>query len=268
MSKRALVVDNDFFFLEFLCELLEKRGYEIVKAHDGKEGVVRLNEGPVDLLFMEIILPKIDGRQLIKYARRKFQKDALSIIVVSGYLVEQMDVLDEIGADYYIAKGAMEKMGDHIEGFFDELEKAEASNGLSLLLEPGQVFPRQSTAHLLDMVNYQASTIECAGVGILVADTDGRILRANASALAILKRSFESILNCPVTGLFPAGERDEIVEALKTVILDESHKKQSFTIQRDSDMIRATVSVFDMNGKKLGWVIALDEMAENGSNDH
>jgi len=41
MSKRALVVDNDFFFVEFLTELLEKRGYEVIKAYDGKEGVAK-----------------------------------------------------------------------------------------------------------------------------------------------------------------------------------------------------------------------------------
>ena len=44
MAKKALVVDNDFFFVEFLTELLENKGYEVTKAYDGKEGVSRLEE--------------------------------------------------------------------------------------------------------------------------------------------------------------------------------------------------------------------------------
>jgi CheY-like chemotaxis protein len=36
MQKTALVVDNDFFFVEFLGELLEKKGYKVIKAYDGK----------------------------------------------------------------------------------------------------------------------------------------------------------------------------------------------------------------------------------------
>jgi CheY-like chemotaxis protein len=43
MSKSALVVDNDFFFVEFLTEFLEKRGYEVIKAYDGKEAITKFN---------------------------------------------------------------------------------------------------------------------------------------------------------------------------------------------------------------------------------
>ena len=56
MSKRALVVDNDFFFLEFFSELLEKRGYEVIKAQGGKDGISKLGRGPVDFLFLELIM--------------------------------------------------------------------------------------------------------------------------------------------------------------------------------------------------------------------
>ena len=41
--KTAMVVDNDFFFVEFLCELLEKRGYRVIKAYNGKEGIAKLD---------------------------------------------------------------------------------------------------------------------------------------------------------------------------------------------------------------------------------
>ena len=42
MQKKALVVDSDFFFVEFLSELLVKRGYQVIKAYDGKEAIGKL----------------------------------------------------------------------------------------------------------------------------------------------------------------------------------------------------------------------------------
>jgi CheY-like chemotaxis protein len=83
MPKKALVVDNDYFFVEFLTELLEKKGYEIAKAYDGKEGISKLEQGPVDILFVDMIMPKIDGEQLIKLIRKKFP---LIIILPRGIL--------------------------------------------------------------------------------------------------------------------------------------------------------------------------------------
>ncbi len=38
MSKRSLIVDDDFFFVEFLAELLEARGHEVIKAYDELKG--------------------------------------------------------------------------------------------------------------------------------------------------------------------------------------------------------------------------------------
>ena len=44
MPKRALVVDNDHFLVEFLAELLEVRKYQVVKPYDGKEAISKLEE--------------------------------------------------------------------------------------------------------------------------------------------------------------------------------------------------------------------------------
>ena len=53
--KKALVVDNDFFFVEFFSELLEKQNYEVYKAYDGKEGITILSEVVPDLLFVDFV---------------------------------------------------------------------------------------------------------------------------------------------------------------------------------------------------------------------
>ena len=42
MPRKALVVDSDFFFVEFLSGVLERRGYQVRNAYDGKEGIAGL----------------------------------------------------------------------------------------------------------------------------------------------------------------------------------------------------------------------------------
>jgi len=41
MTRKALVVDSEFFLVEFLAALLEKRGYQVRKAYDGKQGIAQ-----------------------------------------------------------------------------------------------------------------------------------------------------------------------------------------------------------------------------------
>jgi CheY-like chemotaxis protein len=122
MPKRALVVDNDRFFVEFLTELLEAREYQVVKAYDGEEAISKLREEDVGLLFVDMIMPKIDGKQLIEFTR-SFSKSHLPIIALSGAMIEQLDSLEKIGADYFLAKGPMEKMAQHIEILLDKIEE-------------------------------------------------------------------------------------------------------------------------------------------------
>ena len=60
MDKKVLVVDSDYFFVEFLTELLNKRGYEVLKAYNGKEGIALLEDMAVDIVFADLVLPKVD----------------------------------------------------------------------------------------------------------------------------------------------------------------------------------------------------------------
>jgi CheY-like chemotaxis protein len=260
MSKKALVVDNDFFFVEFLTELLEKRGYEVIKAYDGKEGISKLEEGLLDLLFVDLVMPKIDGKQFIKFIRRKFPDAHFPVVVVSGSLVEQLDMLNEIGADYYIAKGPMEQMTDHVNRFMDKVEKQPfPPENAKDLLEPGKVHPRQITVELMDTVGFHQAITESIGVGIIVVDKDARIINANSMALTIIDKSLEEVLNCPVTAVFSKREKAKLIDALKGVVKSEEWRKITFCATIHSQEIRTIVSPLKLDGKIGGWIVAMED---------
>jgi CheY-like chemotaxis protein len=260
MSRQALVVDDDFFFIEFIAELLEKRGYRVIKARDGKEGLSKLDDGPFDILFSDLIMPKIDGLQFIKIARRRFSEVPFQIIAVSGSVVEQMDQLADEDIDWFLAKGPLDQMEAQINELLDQMEKGilRPKDG-SKFLEPGNLYPRQVTAELIDILNFQKGIVESIGFGIMVVDRDARVINATAQALDILNASPAEILNKHIVSLFPRQERSHLLNALKAVAQNHTIKRARLNSAVVGKTIRLTVSLLRVGGAISGWIIATEE---------
>ena len=260
MSKRVLVIDNDFFFVEFLTELLEGKGYEVAKAYDGKEGISKLEEETFDLIFCDLIMPKVDGRQFIGFVRKRFPHADFPIITMSATLVEQVGNMEEIGADYYLAKGPMGTMGEHVNHLIDRIEKQPfPDEGSEIFVEPGTLYPRQVTGELIENGNFQRAIVESIGVGIVVIDKDARIFAANSLALEIVDRSLEEILNRHITNLFPSRDKARLVKTLKEIINNRTLKKLVLEATLNAQEIRVIVSVLRVQGKAAGWIIAMED---------
>ena len=261
MAKKALVVDNDFFFVEFLTELLENKGYEVVKAYDGKEGISRLEEAAFDILFADLIMPKIDGLQLIKFARSKFPADQLAIIAVSGTLIEQMDDVKNIGADYCVVKGPLEEMTEYIGGLLDNLEDygtIESERGQ--LVESGNLYPRQATAELVEEMKFQRAVFDSVGIGILVVDRDARVMSANAMALELLNKPIEDVLNLRITAVFHQEGRGRLVEALKEVAKNLNLNRRRLHLKCGSRELKLVASILRIGDDLDGWILTMEDV--------
>ena len=256
MMKRALVVNNDFFFMEFLTELLEAREYEVIKAYDGKEGISKLEQEEFDLIFVDMIMPKIDGKQLIRFTRSRFPNAHFPIVALS--IIEQMDTLSEIGADYFMVKGPAEKMAKSIEMLMDRIEKNPIpAPSDETVFQPDNMIPRHITSELIQSVDFQQAITESIGMGIIVVDRDARIIITNSLALDIINRSYEKVLNREIISVFPSEERAKVIGSLKRVLLKTELKKTSFFVIINSQKIRLIVSLLRLNGDIGGWVVAL-----------
>jgi CheY-like chemotaxis protein len=259
MSRKALVVDSDFFFVEFLAGLLEKRGYRVRKAYDGKEGIAGLEEGPYDILFAELVMPKVSGRQFFEFIRRKFKERHFPLVALSGTVIEQMDHLDEIGADYFIAKGPIDKLAIQLEEFITDLEsRPRQPPANKKILHTGGVFPRRDAMELLVSLEFHQAVIDSLGVGILVVDKDTRIISANATALAITDRPITDLLNRPILDAFPPNRSAELITALKASAGDGHPSHSAFFVGFKGRMLRAVVSALRLNDVLSGWVVALE----------
>jgi len=258
LMKKALLVDNDYFFVEFLGDLLEHRGYQILKAADGKEGIARLENGPVDILFADLVLPKVDSRQFFSFIRHKFNGACFPIVALSGTTIEQLGTLEEIGADFYIAKGPIEKLEHQLNEFMTRIERHPMPlSGENKVLATGGVFPRRDAVELLNSLKFQKAILADLGVGVMVVDKDGRIIDSNPLALQITARSSHDLLNHSVTEIFPSGSRNLLKEALRDAFRDPETRVQTLPAVFNERLIETRVSTIRMGGDAQGWAVVL-----------
>lgn len=258
MMKKALVVDNDYFFVEFLGGLLEQRGYQVLKAANGKEGIARLEGGPVDILFADLVLPKVDGRQFFRFIRQKFNGACFPLIALSGTMIEQLGNLDQIGADYFIAKGPTDSLSIQLNDFLTQIESHPLPvNGHPKVLAAGNVFPRRDAVELLNSLKFQQAILAGMGVGVMVVDLDARIIDVNALALKITARSSVHLLNHTVVDIFPPKYRSTLAQTLKQVIRDPEIQTCKFPVVCDQRLVEIRVSAIQLDGNAAGWVVLL-----------
>jgi len=83
--KDVLIVEDDDQLREVLEELLSAAGYRSIAVQDGIEALDWLSRLPIDLMIVDILMPYLDGPQLIKRVRKSKQWAVIPIIVLSGY---------------------------------------------------------------------------------------------------------------------------------------------------------------------------------------
>ena len=101
-SATILLVDDEEPVQKLLTYPLERDGYRVVQARDGEEALRRFDEERIDLVVLDVMLPKLDGLEVCKRLR---SGSAVPIIMLTARDDEVDKVLGlELGADDYITK--------------------------------------------------------------------------------------------------------------------------------------------------------------------
>lgn len=99
---KILVCDDDKAIVEAISIYLEQEGYEILKAYDGVEAVNVLKSMAVDLLIIDIMMPRLDG---IRATLKIREENPLPIIILSAKSEDADKILGlNVGADDYVTK--------------------------------------------------------------------------------------------------------------------------------------------------------------------
>ena len=100
---RVLVIEDDPALARGLSDILRGQGFEVRTAHDGPAGLEAALSGEADLIFLDIMLPKINGYEICRAVRA--QGLDVPILMVTAKGQEQDVVLGlNLGADDYVVK--------------------------------------------------------------------------------------------------------------------------------------------------------------------
>ena len=104
-KKTILVVDDEKNIRDLLVFNLQNEGYNTLEAEDGLQAVdVALKESP-DLILLDVMLPKLDGKSVCKKLRYSLNMSNIPILMISAKDTETDKIVGlEIGADDYITK--------------------------------------------------------------------------------------------------------------------------------------------------------------------
>nr|WP_234571916.1 response regulator [Rhodohalobacter sp. 614A] len=104
-DKKVLLVDDDMRNVFALSKVLKEKGLEIDKAENGRVALKKLDEGVVDLVLMDIMMPEMDGYECMRQIRKQSKFRDLPIIALTAKAMktDRQKCLDA-GADDYITK--------------------------------------------------------------------------------------------------------------------------------------------------------------------
>src|SRR5712692_5910530 len=99
---RVVIIDDEPSLIKFVSQNLRARGYDVVDASNGLEGVERVKDYKPDLVILDVNMPGMDGFEVCSYLRQ-FSDAAIIMLTASGNEGDKIHALD-LGADDYLTK--------------------------------------------------------------------------------------------------------------------------------------------------------------------
>ena len=126
---KILVIDDERAIRNTLKEILEFEGYSVDVAENGRAGLERALAGAYDLIFTDIKMPEMDGVELAREIRKRYDRETTVIILTSFNWDEIMEEAVHSGVDSFLAKPLF------ASNVLDEFERIARKNNMTLFKE-------------------------------------------------------------------------------------------------------------------------------------
>jgi CheY-like chemotaxis protein len=127
-NARILVIEDDKF-MRRACEAgLKKRGFAVLTAVDGEEGLQQARTGAPHLILLDMLMPKLSGIETLEALKRDDETRHIPVVILSNSLVEtDVQKAKALGAVGYIVKASLslQELADRVLAFLEETGQAE-----------------------------------------------------------------------------------------------------------------------------------------------
>ncbi len=201
--EKILVVDNHPVMLQFMTNLLEKQGHEVITANDGLSALTAIRQFHPQIMFVDLVMPNIDGEKLCRIIRTMPEMKDIYIIIVSAIAADLDIDFSELGVKGVIAKGPLDQMSRNV---LTALERAKLDfQGKSLqqmrvMLE--KVSKREATGELIASKKHLDNLLNNMSEAIFELNYERRIVYVNNAAVVITGILEEKLLSRSFSSLF------------------------------------------------------------------
>lgn len=132
MPARILVVEDNATNLYLMAYLLGAYGHEVKTASDADAGLAALDGAQFDLILADVLMPKIDGFEFMRRARKPGVESPPIIAVTALAMVGNREQIIEAGFDGYIAKPiSPETFVGEVDAFLPDGKRSKATTGVA-----------------------------------------------------------------------------------------------------------------------------------------
>lgn len=103
MGVKILIVEDDLNTLEGLAEILNQEKFQVVKAKNGKEGMEALNQGNINVVLIDYLLPDEDGLEISKKILKQYPEVGIIMMTAFGSVKNAVDAM-KLGIYDYLTK--------------------------------------------------------------------------------------------------------------------------------------------------------------------
>ncbi len=104
-AKRILVVDDEEDLVVMISKVLKYKGYEVITAYDGQEGLEKAKTQKPDLIVLDLMLPRINGYKVCGLLKKDTRYAKIPVILLTAKAnAEDIELGRTVGADAYITK--------------------------------------------------------------------------------------------------------------------------------------------------------------------
>jgi len=116
MAKTILIVEDEPSLLKLLTKSVTNLGFTVVGASDGEEAIEQFKKEPIDLILLDIIMPKMNGLQVLQTLRVNLNSQVPVIIISNLERSEDIEAGKAYGVSEYIIKShiSMRQLSVHI----------------------------------------------------------------------------------------------------------------------------------------------------------
>ena len=261
MGKRVLVVDNDRLCVEMLADILKQEGYEVFRAYDGLEALESLRRELPDVVFLDIVMPRIDGDRIFRYIRGNPRTANIPIVIVSGVLVEDTGDALALKADAYIAKCRREDFQQNVLAALRRVEGG-AGDTAQEIFGMDSLVPREKVKELLAVRRFTQTILRTIGEGVVEADGQQRILFVNRACLEMVGRPELDLIGRPLVDLLTADHRATLVETLGRFLAAPQQPADVVTLKCRDRVLCITFASISPNDLTQGLFLILRDVTD------